>query len=115
MRASSVGQEVEVELTREELENLPEGKLVGTLVYNEVNSRERRDMLFSLKYNIVQSSPVSERHSPKGYFGDAAQVDITINGYVFDCLMERGSGGGRFQNNSAGKIEIKVIEPSEEA
>ena len=115
MRANACRLEIEAEVSLGEAKGLPVKSIQGVLDFYDPDKKERRDMLFAIHYNPKQSPPIFEEHIPKGYFGDAAEVNITINDEVYRDLIDRGSGGGRFPYNSNGKVEIKVVKDSKEA
>lgn len=105
MKANSVGLEIEILLSNQEIAILATQPLNGVLHFRDIHSDMKRQIPLTLKYSGGHEESIRVNNTPsKGYFGDAKSISIDIQDYFFDALVERGSCGDRFL--SSGKVLI---------
>lgn len=101
-----MGLEVEVLITPEELEKLEGEELRGVLKFADYHG-SKKEMVISINYNGNQKEYLKEETIPRGYFGDAKQIDFVINDEFYENLKEKREFGSRFLNPT-GKLIMKV-------
>ncbi|MBU2503619.1 MAG: hypothetical protein KJ879_01010 [Nanoarchaeota archaeon] len=107
MRASSVGLEVFVEISREEFSSLKRNSLTGSIRFRDNHGSPQRQIPFTLVYSPIQRNFLSVRQIPdQNYFGHAKRVDFTINEEFYDSLREMDRYGDRF--SIGGKLDIQI-------
>ncbi|MDP3986834.1 MAG: hypothetical protein Q8P81_01260 [Nanoarchaeota archaeon] len=109
MKADSVGLEIFVKLSREELETLAEIPLTGEINFRDHASPPlKRKIPFSINYSPEQRDFLSVRQSPRdSYFGQANEVGFFINRDYREELLRYGSFGERFYGSGKLVIEIR--------
>ena len=105
MKATSVGLEIEITLSEDEIFRLNYQKLETLLKFNWPDFSKKRDIPLSLEYVPgVESLEVSQI-PPNGYFGEAKQIRVLLPDYQYTQLLSTGSCGDRFYG-ATGKILI---------
>lgn len=97
MKASSVGLEVDVELTEEEVFELKQKNITGFLNFREVNENQIKKIPIKISYSLKQRELLEVTQNPRRvYFGNANEITFSINNEFYEILNERGSYGDRF-------------------
>ncbi|MEK6885899.1 MAG: hypothetical protein AABX17_02955 [Nanoarchaeota archaeon] len=108
MKISSAGLELEIYLSSLEVILLKHKALEGVLQFREVNSDSKKPIPLTLKYKPGTSESVIVTSTPaETYFGDAKQIDIELQDYLYACLVEQRSCGDRFSHD--GKVLIYAL------
>lgn len=108
MKACSAGLELEIYLPLPEVLLLKHRVLEGVLQFREVNSDIKKPIPLTLRYTSGKSESVAVSHTPaEGYFGNANHVDIELQDYLYQCLVENSSCGDRFLG--AGRVLIYTL------
>lgn len=108
MRASSIGVEVFVDLTEDELTQLKSNTLTGKFTSRTHHSTTVRKIPFTLQQDSNQKEFLEVSKEPKeGYFGDSDKVNFSINGEFYRHLLEYNRMEERFYG-SAGKLIINI-------
>ena len=103
VKVSSMSVEFDIQLTKEEIEELETQVLQGILNHNEHDGLKRKIPFFLIYSHQEQDQMLINGH-PRGYLGDANQLWITIFDYHYEKLKETGYCGDRIQ--SAIRINI---------
>lgn len=112
MRANSAGLELEIALSNDEIVQLRDFALEGILQFREINSDSKKQITLAIRYNPGENESIIVNHTPSNeYFGNAEQINIELQDYLYNCLMEKGECGDRFLG--AGKVLIYNSEQPE--
>ena len=105
MEVSSVGLEINISLSKSEVSLLKTTTLEGILKFREVGSDRTKLIPFRLNYAAGKSESIVIHQSPEDvYFGNAEGIELTLQDYLYNCLLEEGSCGDRFYKG--GKVLI---------
>lgn len=105
MNANSVGLEVEVYMSKCEIEKLKNSTIESTLKFREIFENKRREIPIRIMYDESQRELLEVVSIPGGcYFSDANLVIFMINKQFYEQLSGSGSYGDRFF--VSGKLSI---------
>jgi hypothetical protein len=112
MKAHSVGVETTIEkLTLEEINKLLIEPLTGQLKFYGVNSDEKREIPFELRFRKKQREPVKTEIIPKRIdFGDASKIIFSINKEYYTNLKDFGAADWARFFSGAGRLNIYSID-----
>ena len=105
MKASSMGVEFEIRLTKEEISKLEVQTLQGVFNHNEYEDTKRK-IPFSLIYSHQNQDQMLINSWPKEYLGNADSICITLFNYDYEKLKGTGYCGDRISNAIMKGFEI---------
>jgi len=107
MKAISAGLEFEISLSDLELRSLRNSPLEGNLRFREVNEETTRDIPFRLSYILGRNEGVEVNSTTdRNYMGKAERIEIILQDYLYQCLVEDGMCVDRF--GIGGKVTITL-------
>ncbi len=104
MKAASIGLEIELSLSLQEINRLSNEQLGGILKFYEHNGT-RRDIPFILNFSKEDKDSILVQSKPGVYFGETDRFSITLYNHHYERLLEHKSCGDRFLG-SEGKVII---------
>ena len=107
MKASSVGLEVFIEVSSEELDKLKTEPLGGNIKFMDNEGSPNRKIPFTITLSKKQREFLIVEQEPSyDYFGKASYVEFSISRDYYTELIENGSFGYRF--STGGKLIMRV-------
>lgn len=107
MKASSVGWEIDIDVLDDEITRLGRGERLETLLkFHFPQTFEKIFIPLTLEYVPGRSEEIEVRQVPDNApFGEAKQIGIVLQDYLYGCLKEEGMTGDRFFGS--GKVLIR--------
>jgi hypothetical protein len=105
MKASSIGLEIDIQVSQQEIIELKTKRLEALLRFRENSDSEIRKIPLSLVYAFGNSQEIRVMQEPDNtYFGKARRISIILDDFNYQKLLNTGFCCDRFYKS--GKVSI---------
>lgn len=109
MRASSVGWEIEINLTDLEIKLLGSASLIGLMNVHDVGGENYGKKFVTVSVGEINNMQISAelRTEPRAYIDKVERYFVTLSHDAYLDLLKNGATGDRMAWNSACKVLLK--------